>query len=413
MIDWTPSKPNLIVRARTVLPMAGDPIDDGAVAIEGNKIAEVGKFADLIKRYSGIALDLGEQVLLPGLINAHCHLDYTTLRGKIAPQYSFADWIRAINAEKSKLTEQDYLDSIKAGFAEAARFGTTTIVNLVAFPHLAPAIKEPIRTWWFGELIDVRNPERAEQIADEAADSLTAKTRWGLAPHAPFTASPRLYARCEEISRTQNVRLTTHLAESLEEMQMSFDQTGPMLQFLDSIGADLFESNGETPVRHLLRTCRLDDRWILAHLNSVLEGDLRALALSETKPHVVHCPRSHSYFRHEPFELELFRQFQFKFNVCLGTDSLASNPDLSLFGEMRELLRKHPSISPRQALEMATLNGAAALGESNNLGCLQYEAYADMIALPAGTSGDVYENVVAFSGEVPWMMVNGELLTAP
>jgi cytosine/adenosine deaminase-related metal-dependent hydrolase len=397
----------MIIRARTVLPMFGPAMDDGAVAVEGNKIADVGRYADLSKQYGGIALDLGEQVLLPGLINAHCHLDYTMLRGKIPPQNSFADWIRAINAEKAKLTEQDYIDSIKAGFAETVRFGTTAIANLAAFPNLAGAIDEPIRTWWFGELIDVRNPDRADQIADEAAASLKSKKHWGLAPHAPFTASPRLYARCEEIARNENVRLTTHLSESLEEMQMSCNRSGPLLEFLTSIGADLFEHNGETPARHLSRACRLDDRWILAHLNSVLEGDLTALASSETKPHVVHCPRSHSYFRHEPFELELFRQVQFKFNVCLGTDSLASNPDLSLFGEMRELLRKHPSVSPREALEMVTINGAAALGQLNVLGCLAPGAYADMIAFPIPSGGDVYENVVAFSGDVPWMMIDG------
>jgi cytosine/adenosine deaminase-related metal-dependent hydrolase len=399
-----------VIRARTVLPMLAPPIDDGAVAIEGNKIAGLGRFADLIKQYGSVALDLGEQVLLPGLINAHCHLDYTMLRGKIAPQNSFADWIRAINAEKAKLTEQDYIGSIKAGFAEAARFGTTAIANLTGFPHLAGAIHGAIRTWWFGELIDVRNPDRAHEIADQAAESLKSRTHWGLAPHAPFTASPRLYARCAEIARKENVRLTTHLAESLEEMQMSLNLTGPLVEFLDSIGADLFEHNGETPVRHLLRTRRLDDRWILAHLNSVREGDLAALASLETKPHVTHCPRSHTYFRHEPFELELFRQF--KFNVCLGTDSLASNPDLSLFGEMRELLRKHPSISPREALEMVTLNGAAALGQPDALGCLAPGAYADMIALPIPTGGDIYENVVAFSGDVPWLMIDGAVLAS-
>ena len=400
-----------IVRARTVLPMLGPPIDDGAVAVEGGRIAGVGKFADLSKEYGGNTLDLGEQVLLPGLINAHCHLDYTMLRGKIASRNSFADWIRAINAEKARLTEQDYIDSINAGFAEALRFGTTTMVNLAAFPKLAAAVDEPIRTWWFGELIDVRTPDRADQIAGEAAESLKSKEHWGLAPHAPFTASPRLYARCEEIARKENVRLTTHLAESREEMEMSFNRNGQLLDFLISIGADLFEQNGETPVRHLARTCRSDDRWILAHLNSVREGDVAALASSETKPHVVHCPRSHTYFRHEPFELELFQQGQF--NVCLGTDSLASNPDLSLFGEMRELLRKYPSVSSRAALEMVTLNGASAVGQPNALGCLAPGAYADMIAVPIAASGDVYENVVAFSGEIPWMMVDGAVIAAP
>ena len=88
----------------------------------------------------GEIVDLGEQALLPGLINVHCHLDYTCLRGKIPPQKSFADWIRAINAEKAKLSPKDYLASINEGFAEAKRFGTTTIANLTAFPELIPQI---------------------------------------------------------------------------------------------------------------------------------------------------------------------------------------------------------------------------------------------------------------------------------
>src|SRR5204863_2009013 len=100
-------------------------------------IVDVGKFPEVSARHSGQEIiDLGEQALLPGLINAHCHLDYTCLRGKIPRQKSFTDWIRAINSEKSKLTPEDYVASINEGFAEAKRFGTTTIVNLTAFPEL-------------------------------------------------------------------------------------------------------------------------------------------------------------------------------------------------------------------------------------------------------------------------------------
>src|SRR5260370_2104969 len=133
----------------------------------------VGKFQEISARHSGQQLvDLGEQVMLPGLINAHCHLDYTCLRGKIQPQNSFADWIRAINAEKARLSAQDYLASITEGFTEAKRFGTTTIANLTAFPELIPQIDLPIRTWWFAELIDVRSPERANELVDRAIGAL-------------------------------------------------------------------------------------------------------------------------------------------------------------------------------------------------------------------------------------------------
>ena len=110
----------MIIRARAVVTMDGPPIENGAVAVSGNRIIDVGKFPEISARHSGHTLvDLGEQALLPGLINAHCHLDYTCLRGQISPRKSFADWIRAINAEKARLSAQDYLASITEGFAEA------------------------------------------------------------------------------------------------------------------------------------------------------------------------------------------------------------------------------------------------------------------------------------------------------
>src|SRR5256886_16918837 len=139
----------MIVRARTVVTMDGAPIENGAVAIEGEKIVDVGTFDEVKSRNSADVVDLGEQALLPGLINAHCHLDYTCLRGEISPQKSFTDWIRAINAEKAKLSPKDYLASMNEGFAEAKNFGTTTIANLTAFPDLISQIKAPIRTCWF------------------------------------------------------------------------------------------------------------------------------------------------------------------------------------------------------------------------------------------------------------------------
>src|ERR1700757_4261591 len=168
----------MIIRARTVVTMDEPPIENGAVAVFENQIVDVGKFDDIKTRNAGEIVDLGEQALLPGLINAHCHLDYTCLRGKIPPQKSFTDWIRAINTEKLKLSPKDYLASINNGFAEAKRFGTTTIANLTAFPELIAQINAPIRTLWFGELIDVRAPERANEIVDLAIESLKCGEQW-------------------------------------------------------------------------------------------------------------------------------------------------------------------------------------------------------------------------------------------
>src|SRR5438105_6700453 len=140
----------MIIRARVVVTMDGPPIDNGAVVVSGDRIVDVGRFPEISKRYSGEeVVDLGEQALLPGLINAHCHLDYTCLRGKIPRPKSFTDWIRAINAEKAKLSSGDYLASIDEGFGEAKRFGTMTIANLTAFPELVSRVDAAIRTWRF------------------------------------------------------------------------------------------------------------------------------------------------------------------------------------------------------------------------------------------------------------------------
>src|SRR3989440_7892515 len=171
----------MILRARVIVTMEGPPIENGAIAISGERILEVGKFPEISKAYASEEIvDLGEQPLLPGLINAHCHLDYTCLRGKIPPPESFTDWIRAINAEKAKLTQKEYLTSINDGFAEAKRFGTTTIANLTGFPELISQIRAPIRNWWFAELIDVRSPDRADEFVDLAIKSLKLAEDCGL-----------------------------------------------------------------------------------------------------------------------------------------------------------------------------------------------------------------------------------------
>jgi len=160
----------------------------------------------------------------------------------------------------------------------------------------------------------------------------------------------------------------------------------------------------------MLQTCHVDERWIVAHLNSILDGDLELLAASRTKCQVVHCPRSHTYFGHEPFRLKLMRELGF--NVCLGTDSLASNSSLSLFSEMRELLRKEPWISPREVLTMATANGAHAVGQADWLGKIHPGFCADLIAVPFANMGkSAFDHIVAFEGTIGWMMVDGRMLT--
>jgi len=435
----------MIIRARTVVTMDGAPIDNGAVAVSDDRIddsppgsspswaarprrsapagtvVDVGKFDEITSRNAGEIVDLGEQALLPGLINAHCHLDYTCLRGKIPPQKSFADWIRAINTEKANLSAKDYLASINEGFAEAKGFGTTTIANLTAFPGLISRITPPIRTWWFAELIDVRVPACANETVGRAVESLKSAPNWGLAPHALFTASKNLYRRCEEIALRDNILLTTHLAESREEMEMFHDASGPLYEFLKSIGRPMNDCGSKTPLGLFLdligrggspnrpRAIEVNRPylpWIVAHLNELIESDFDSLERSETRFHVVHSPRSHDYFKHSRFPFEKLRALGF--NICLGTDSLASNETLSLFAEMRAFQKEFPGVPPEEVLQMVTVNPARALRQENALGRIRRGCRADLISIPCSGTDDVFAEIIAFEEAVDWILLNGK-----
>jgi aminodeoxyfutalosine deaminase len=416
----------MIIRARIVVTMHGAPIENGAVAVSGNRIVDVGRFDDIKTRNAGNAVDLGEQALLPGLINAHCHLDYTCLRGKIAPQKSFTDWIRAINAEKSELLPKDYVASINDGFEEAKRFGTIAIANLTGFPELISQVQPPIRTCWFAELIDIRAPEHTNELVDAAIEAF-ARARpslpavrgpsapWGLAPHALFTASKDLFRRCEEIAQQEQILLTTHLAESREEMEMFRDASGPLYEFMKSIGRPMDDCGNETPLglfvgapgpRTAGKLGRALPHWIVAHLNELTESDFELLERSNSKFHVAHCPRSHNYFGHSPFAFDRLRSLGF--NICLGTDSLASNESLSLFAEMRAFQKNFPRVSSEEIFRMVTVNPARALRYENLLGQIRPGFGADLIAVPCSGSTDIFEQIIDFQNPVDWVLAGND-----
>lgn len=387
--------------------MDGPPIDDGAVAVIGDRIAEVGRFGAVRKAQGGEVTDLGEVVLLPGLINSHCHLDFTSLRGKISPPTSFAHWIRKINALRRELSGDEFLVSIAEGFAEARSWGTTTIANIESMPQLLGRMPRPaLRTWWFLELIDVLANTTPEDLVENAMSLGELTCQWpggfGLSPHAPFTASPRL----SQLAAERDVPLTMHLAESREEMEMFRDGRGPLYNLLRELGRPMVDcGKSRTPLATMLARQPLDERWIVVHLNELTEDDFSQLARGP-RFHVAHCPTSGRYFQHSPFALERLRKLGF--NICLGTDSLASNSSLSLFSEMRAVRVAHPSLTAREILEMATVNGARALQRSDSLGRIAPGCFADLIALPmASSEADVFEQIIDWHQPINWLSVGG------
>ncbi len=405
----------MILKARTLVTMDGPPIEDGAVAIEGNLIVAVGRVADLAWASDGPVIDLGEVALLPGLINAHCHLDYTMMWRAIAPPKSFTAWVQRINALKRSLDDSDYLAAIARGFAELKKWGTTTVCNIEAFPELM--VKLPpsaIRTWWFYEMLDIRHRITTDDVVAGALTFFQHRghslDRFGLSPHAPYTASVSLYQLANSCAEAFTMPLTTHVAESREELAMFRHGAGPLYDFMDSIERPMLDCGRTTPFEHLWKCGAIDSRWLLVHMNELAEEDFQILAALPRGggPSIVHCPGSHHYFGHSPFPFR--RLHGMGVNLCVGTDSLASTDSLSLLNELRMLRTSDPWLTAEQLLRTVTTNPARALRRRGQLGQIVPGAFADLIAVPLSHSfPDVHDEILAFDRPIPWMMINGDL----
>ena len=407
----------MIIRARHVLPIEGPPIENGAVAIGGNRITAVGGAADLIAAQPGPVTDLGEVVLMPGLINAHCHLDYSMMRHAISPPKSFTEWVKRINALKRSLDDDDYLGAIAKGFAESKRWGTTTIGNIESFPELMLRLPpSPLRTWWFHEMIDIRHRLPTERALVGALTFFAASTRpldfFGLSPHAPYTASATLYKLARDCACQLAMPLTTHVAESHEEFEMFRHKTGPLYEFLDGLQRPMADCGGHSPFTYLWRSGSIDASWILVHMNELTDEDFDILANLPHGggPHIVHCPGSHRYFRHTTFQYQ--RLYDLGVNLCVATDSLASTDSLSLLEELRGLQKTNPWLTPEQLLQTVTVNPARALQSGHLLGKIAPGALADLIAIPSsGSVSTLHEEIISYTRPVPWMMVDGNVVT--
>jgi cytosine/adenosine deaminase-related metal-dependent hydrolase len=388
------------------------PIEDGAVAINGDTIVAVGKSADIRAAHTGDVCDLGERVLAPGLINAHCHLDYTRLRGEVEWRGSFTEWLLQLVAAKQLHPDKEYVEAIQKGLELLARTGTTSVVNIESFPGLIDqALPTALRVWWCIELIDLNRAEEAGAAVNSALDFIaahpTVRGEFGLSPHAPYTASGELYRQCARLSRGQNILLTTHLAESTEEDDMIRRGTGHMYDYFSRAGRDMSDCKRVSPTQLLAEYGVLGSNCLVAHANCLTPLDVTLL--KQTGTAVVHCPNTHRFFRRDTALLDTWKAQGI--NVCLGTDSMASNDSLSMLSEMQTLGRMFPGMSARELLEFATVNGANALNRSGKLGRIAAGAWADLIAAPPdGAGGDPYEAIVYADKSVSFSMVAGEVI---
>lgn len=413
----------MILRGRLVLPICGPPIQDGAIVFSGRWIKAVGRWRDLGRSAGGKRLDLGEVVLMPGLVNAHCHLDYTNMAGQFPPPKAFIDWLKVITSEKADWSFSDYSQSWRSGARMLVETGTTTVGDIEAIPELLPQAWEwtPLRVISFLEMIGITKRRPAQLILSEALQKIASlrhpRCLAALSPHAPYSTLPELLQQSARLARRRRLLVCSHVAESALEFSMFKDAKGEMFNWLQRSGRDMSDCGNRSPIQHLEKCGALDRRFIAAHVNYLARGD--AARLSQSGVSVVHCPRSHYYFNHGPFPLRRLRREAV--NVCLGTDSLASvyktrrqRIELNLFEEMRALAESESWLSARSIVSMATVNGARALGLGGRIGKLKAGALADVIALPlAEKVCNIYETVLRFQGKPSASLIDGRWAISP
>jgi len=401
------------LRARMVLTPDG-PIENAAVITKAEHIVAVGSFGDLASVQVEKEIDLGEQLLLPGLINAHCHLEYTIIGRSIAKTNCFTQWIQNLNSLKRFCTDEDYLAATRVGLVELSRWGVTSVLNIashsVPLPNFPPSSP---RVWWFFELMDIRSHICVEALLDTMAALLRGRSAWiggvGLAPHAPYTVSVALYRHVKLCAERYMVPVSTHLAETSEELEMFRDGSGPLFEFLQGLGRNMLDCRKKSPVVLLLEEKLVPPGAILVHMNYLEEADWAAVHNHQGFC-VVHCPKTHAYFGRERFHFDRFRWRGI--TTCLGTDSLASNNSLNLFEEMQLFLHEYPYVTEQEVLNMVTVYPAKAIGQAHRIGKVAPGALADLIAIPyAGGQADACAAIINHRRPITWRMVHGSLST--
>lgn len=406
----------MILRARVVVPVSRPPIPNGAVEVRGNRITAVGRWGDFSPSRCSTR-DLGDAILLPGLVNAHCHLDYTAMAGEFPPPKVFSDWLKLITTAKAGWNLDDYHQSWRSGAEMLVRTGTTTVGDIEAIPELLPQVwtDTPLRVVSFLEMIGITGRRSCQAILQEAADRVRAlkhaRNRVGLSPHAPYSTLPELLRLTATAARRHRWPVTVHVAESALEYEMFTRRGGSMFEWIERSGRDMADCGQGTPVQQVCRSGLPRAQLIAVHANYLGSGDAGLLAQGGV--HVAHCPRSHLYFDHAPFPLR--RLLKAGVNVCLATDSLASvyqhrgeTLELNLFEEMRAVAEAHPWLRPRTILRMATVSGARALGMAGKAGQLSQGGFADLIALPfAGSERGVFDRILEHRGPVAASLIGG------
>ena len=405
----------MILRSRAIWASKGCVIGDAAVRVRGDRIAGVGGYRDLPPHDGEPVVDIGESIIFPAFVNAHCHLEYSGLAGEISRDVSFTGWLNQMISIKQSLTHEDHETAWLAGAEMLLRTGCGTVVNIESLPGLYErmAPETLLQVCPFTELIGY-HPGDVGEMVDLAKRELMVNASLalnsGFSAHAPYTVTPEALNVLATFADEHSLSTTIHLAESDDEWEMFDDGAGPLYDTMGGLGRMMDDCGMGTPVQHLAKSGGFAKKTLVVHANRLTDGDIELLRRANAD--VVHCPRSHAWFGHARFDYD--RLAKAGLNICLGTDSLASAGGggetvvLDMFAEMQEFSRNHPNLVSEDILQMATANGAAAMRLENELGQIKDGFMANMTMIPfGGTLSEVPEMILQHRGPVEMLMIAG------
>jgi len=405
--------------ARWVFPVDRAPIEHGIVEIVDGVISDV---APLNGQSDDETVDLGNTAIIPGLVNAHAHLEFSSLDSPIEPALPFTGWIGRLLAHRRERTGS-LSQFIHAGVHEAATSGTSLVGDIVTGDWSPDCVPDDGASMVaFRELIGLLPDQSASQldlakqhIADCRGVEKTEQRILlpAISPHAPYSVSPELFHELIELARTEEVPLCIHLAETQAELQLLESGTGEFFEMLTRF--DLWRDGtipkGSRPMDYLKPLGELSNA-LIAHGNYLADDEIDFLA---NRPNIatVFCPRTHAFFGHSNHPWQ--RLLDAGATVCIGTDGRSSNPDYSLWAELKFLARSSAAGRMPQILEAGTLRGATALGQAKKTGTITPGKRADLtvISLNESTANDPWMALFAAKSKPVKTIVMGSEIETP
>ncbi|MCL6620747.1 MAG: amidohydrolase family protein [Syntrophobacterales bacterium] len=399
-------------RARHVVPVDRPVIANGAVAVARGIIREVGRFAELKHHWRGPVLDHGEVAILPCLVNAHVHLEFSALKNRVPPQSDFPAWLSATLAAADRLSPYEREGGLEMGLRELWRFGIGLVGEVSNTGLSLEALKQSgLDHHYFYECLGFHLQDDGPLARDFPiflTEAALQDPHFSAAAHAPYSVSPALFRRVAAWNRRRGRPTAVHVAESAAEVEFLLTGRGFFRELLQARGRwrDEFRPPGVTPVAYLHSLGVLGADTLAAHCLHVTGAEVELLAREGVT--VILCPRSN---RHTGAGQAPFRQFrQAGLPLAVGTDSLASVEDYNLFRDLLLLHQDFPEVPGEELIALATLGGARALRFEAELGSLTPGKQAALIGVTPEAGPDFWAGLLSggAAGRIEWLATPDE-----